>query len=130
MTEPFVLLHRVTLPAEAPPGANDFYDPKLQIWIDIRSGLPLVQTLSRSASTKFGETTLTESREGVDQSAVFSITASTFGETTMTKSQEGVDQTGEAPLSSQFGETSHTATREGADTSEGTASIHASYPEL
>jgi hypothetical protein len=105
MVEPFVLKQRGRLEPESEPSALERYDEILQIWIDVASGEPLIKTLERSSGqSKFGETTITETREGVDASEISDIGASKFGETTMTKSQEGVDQNGEAPLDPQFEE--------------------------
>ena len=50
------------------------------------------------AQSQFGETTLTETREGVDQPEGSTIQASQLGETTLTKTHEGADQTERATL--------------------------------
>jgi hypothetical protein len=72
-----------------------------------------------SIATTFGETTVTATREGIDQSEITLFEASQFGETTLTKTIEGVDQSELSDvLSSQFGETTFTRTREGADQDE------------
>lgn len=147
MKEPFVLRTRVLLPPDPQPSNSESYDRDRQLWIDVTSGEPLVTRLASGLRvSQFGETTLTETREGADQQELALLQASTFGETTMTKTQEGVDQYevveadmsqfGETAISrshegidqsevifagSPFGETVHTATREGVDTGESTS---------
>jgi hypothetical protein len=128
MIEPFVLKGREALAAEPDANSTEQYDPVRQIWIDCKSGRPLVEVLSeRTQASKFGETALTESGEGVDCAEVAQMLASQFGETIMTKSHEGVDQAGEASMASQFGETLITATSEGVDASEGTSGAYAPH---
>jgi hypothetical protein len=119
---PFVLLGRKKLPPESAPSLEHEYDRYRQLWIDKISGEPLVSRMHGHAQpTQFGETTMTESREGVDQSEGVSLQASQFGETTLTKTHEGADQSEGVFQASQFGETTHTATREGADQTESAA---------
>lgn len=121
---PFVLLARKKLPPESAPSHEQVYDGDRQLWVDKSSGLPLVLCMQAYAQpSSFGETTVTETREGVDQTEGTALRASQFGETTLTKTREGADQTdqtaGVAPRrASQFGETTHTATREGVDQTE------------
>lgn len=116
---PFVLLGRKKLPPESAPSSENEYDGNRQLWIDTSSGQPLVsRMLAHAQPTQFGETTITETREGVDQSEGTSLQASQFGETVLTKTHEGVDQSEGVFRASQFGETTHTATREGADQTE------------
>ena len=95
------------------------YDSSLQLWIDLRTRMPLVSRLRENLASQFGETTLTATREGADQTEVASTdlhapsgvldacTAevlscghttltqrpSQFGETTITRTSEGVDST-------------------------------------
>jgi hypothetical protein len=118
---PYILLGRKKLPPESAPSPEDVYDQQRQVWIDKNSGMPLVSCMRTHAQpTQFGETTLTETREGVDQPEG-AVHASQFGETINTRTREGVDQTeGNALQASQLGETTLTKTREGADQSEGT----------
>lgn len=116
---PFVLLGRKKLPPESTPSPEHEYDRHRQLWIDRISGEPLVSRMHGHAQpTQFGETTITETREGTDQSEGTSLQASQFGETTLTKTREGADQSEGVLQASQFGETTHTATREGADQTE------------
>jgi hypothetical protein len=117
---PYILLGRKKLPPESAPSPEDIYDQQRQVWIDKNSGMPLVSCMRTHAQpTQFGETTLTETREGVDQPEG-AVHASQFGETINTRTHEGVDQTeGNALQASQLGETTLTKTREGADQSEG-----------
>ena len=120
---PFILRGRRKLPPESAPSANEVYDEHQQLWIDRTTGEHLVRRMQAGSNpTQFGETTMTETREGTDQSEVTTLEASQFGETSMSKTREGVDQ-GEISeqFSSQFGETTVTATHEGADQTEVTA---------
>ena len=118
MVQPFILKGATRIPPETDGSPEHVYDRQLQVWIDRRSGVPVVSNMGADAS-RYGETTVTETREGADQGEVASIHASRFGETTMTKTMEGADQ-GEvtALAASRLGETTVTATREGADQSE------------
>lgn len=126
---PFILLERKQLPPESPPSEQHVYDQNQQIWVDTLSGMPLVSCLqAHSEPTKYGETTFTETREGVDQTEGAGYLSSRFGETTMTKTGESADQesTFEA---SRFGETTHTVTREGVDQTEGAALLGSQFGE-
>ena len=118
---PFILLVRKRLPPEDDPSDEHVYDENLQLWIDKRSGKPLVLSLgTRSEQTKLGETAITATREGVDQPEGTGLQASQFGEITLTDTREAADQAEGAALHvSQFGETIHTRTKEGADQTEG-----------
>ena len=129
---PFILRGRKPLPAEAAPDEQHVYDGDLQVWIETRENLPLVECLRKhnAKPTQFGETTFTDTREGADRTESASIDASGFGETIQTRTREGVDQTESSGLrASPLGETILTKTREGADQSEGsrTTEIDASY---
>ena len=69
--EPFVLRNKQLLPNEAAPKAWEVYDAERQLWVDARSGEPLVgmggfQNASALPVTEFGETTLTKTAEGAD----------------------------------------------------------------
>lgn len=64
--------------------------------------------------SNLGETLLTKTREGVDQSE--GVRVSEFGETISTRTAEGTDQ--REFRASDFGETVMTATSEGVDQSE------------
>lgn len=137
---PFVLASRKRLPESIPQPSSAWYDVTRGLWFDEGSDRPLICTLGGNGPTKFGETLITDSFEGADQSessAVLSVSthgetlmtrtvegadhpecgdflrASDFGETLMTKTMEGSDQRELA--SSQYGETSKTATAEGMD---------------
>jgi hypothetical protein len=118
---PFILKGTTKVPPERGMPLGHVYDSQRQIWVDSRSGIPVVASAVGGAS-RYGETTLSETREGVDQTEVVSIHGSRFGETTLTKTMEGVDQGESAALAaSRFGETTVTATQEGHDQSEVTA---------
>jgi hypothetical protein len=116
---PYILLGRKKLPPESPPSGQHVYDEGRQLWIDKNCGVPVVSCMQAQAQpTQFGETTLTETREGADRPEG-AVHASDFGETIQTRSREGVDQTeGNFLEASQFGETTMSKTREsaGADT--------------
>jgi hypothetical protein len=120
---PFVLLGRKKLPPENAPSPEHIYDGDRQLWIDKTSGTPLVLCMhAYTQPSPYGETTMTETREGVDQTEGVTLRASQFGETTLTRTREGADQSEGAVLlrASQFGETINTRTREGVDQAEGT----------
>jgi hypothetical protein len=120
---PFVLLGRKKLPPDSAPSLEHVYDDDRQLWIDRSSGIPLVSSMQAHVQrSQFGETTMTETREGVDQLEATTIQASQFGETTLTKTREGADQSEGAAnfQASQFDETTNTRTREGTDQTEGT----------
>ena len=128
---PFVLMGRKKLPPENAPSAEQLYDVHLQLWIDKKSGMPLVSSMRAHAQpTRFGETTMTETREGVDQTEGATFQASQFGETIITKTREGADKSeGTASFqASQFGETTITSTVEGADKTEGVAPLAFNAP--
>ena len=113
---PFILQGATRIPPEPPPTAEHIYDAQLQIWMDRRTGVPVVISNVHVDATRFGETTITETQEGADQPEVQLLRASSFGETTVTKTAEGVDQSEATSLSaSRFGETTVTATVEGLD---------------
>jgi hypothetical protein len=119
---PYILLVRKKLPRERPPSPNHVYDDLRQLWIDKKSGMPLVSCMRTHARSQFGETTLTETREGADQTEGAALQVSQFGETIKTMTREGVDQTeGSTIQASQLGETTLTKTQEGADQTERTA---------
>lgn len=113
--EPFVLQTRVALPPDPIPSGEHYYDYTRQIWINATTDMPVVAECNTQQASKFGETSMTETREGADQSEVITINASRFGETSLTKTAEGHDQ-GESVLTSKFGETSITRADEGHDT--------------
>ena len=112
----FLLAGRRKLPPETPPSPNESYDTVRQLWIDADSDEPLVTRFGRSVpASQYGETSLTETREGADQSEG-TIHASPYGETSITKTQEGADQSESSYIvMSPYGETTKTATREGVD---------------
>ena len=116
---PFILRGRVELPPESEPSDWQVYDEHRQIWIDQTSGAPVVTCLQmRDEPTQFGETVVTATREGTDQSEISALRASPFGETTLTKTAEGTDQSEVSLAQTRFGETTLTETREGADQTE------------
>jgi hypothetical protein len=116
---PFILSARKKLPPEGPPSENEEYDRVRQLWIDRGSKEPLVSRLHKNAvASQYGETSITETREGADQTEG-TLQASPYGETTITKTHEGADQTEATSwTASTHGETCVTFTREGTDQSE------------
>jgi hypothetical protein len=130
--EPFVLQGRIALVPEPEPAVNEFYDPLRQLWVDSVSGSPLVTLLSDEGlmASRFGETQITETREGADQSEITSLSSSKFGETTFTRRSEGEDQA-EPVGASRFGETTVTKTQEGTDAIESaSARAYAAHSHL
>lgn len=116
---PFILQGATRVPPEQAPSSDQIYDPQLQIWMDRRTGVPVINSSVHVDASRFGETSVTETQEGADQSEVQPFRASSFGETTLTKTAEGVDQIEATSLSpTRYGETTVTATVEGADTPE------------
>ena len=110
---PFVLRQRTPLPSASAPGLNDAYDTNLQLWLSSESGRPLVlDEITRRALAAEAQSANTAHAE---------LTASNFGETILTKTSEGTDQSEGTRHASSFGETIHTATSEGVDQSEVTA---------
>lgn len=125
---PFVLLGRKRLPPEAAPSPEEIYDDNRQLWVEKASGMPLVLRMQGHARcSQYGETTITETREGADQSEGIALISSRYVETTHTATREGIDQTeGTVFHASPYGETTMTKTREGADQTEGIPGIRAS----
>ena len=72
------------------------YDEEYQLWVDRDSRAPLVESAVCRASgqSNLGETTLTATIEGADQSEIvgWRSLGSPFGETTLTRTFEGADQ--------------------------------------
>ena len=109
---PFLLIGRTKLPPESAPSDQEVYDEHLQLWINKKSGTPLVSCMQTQAQP--------ETQEDADQADAVTLRASEFGETTLTRTREGADQTESSTLqATQFGETTITKTREGADQTEG-----------
>ena len=87
-------------------------------------------TVAGFEASRFGETTMTDTVEGVDQVEIATFDASPFGETTLTRTHEGADQSEGAVFeASQYGETTLTKTSEGADQAEITSlsDLNATY---
>lgn len=122
-SEPLALRHRRRVTGEGNPSEDELYDESGQLWVSVSSGKPLVRLYqeARSASldSRFGETIVTKTSEGLDQAERLSTQ---FGETAMTRPHEGVDQQ-EALGATRFGETIITETREGLDQGEALATI-------
>src|SRR5690606_18981920 len=109
---------RVKVPPDSRHSREQVYDPERQLWVSLTTGEPIVLRTSPHES-EFGETVVTATREGLDQSEITGLSASEFGETTMTKTAEGQDQSEvSAHMASEFGETTLTRSREGHDQAE------------
>lgn len=112
---PFILRERRKLPPDSGPSPDHEFDESRQVWMHLPSGRPLVVAVrDRNAATPFGETTITETKEGHDESEIASHLGTPFGETTLTKTSEGRNET-EMTFMTNFGETTYTASREGTD---------------
>ena len=115
---PFILKGCKKLAPEREPSDEQIYDQRLQVWINRSSGVPVVTEMQKHIQhSQFGETPITETREGADQPDISDLEASQFGETTITRADgEGADQPMLTDvLSSQFGETTETKASEGTD---------------
>jgi hypothetical protein len=105
---PFVLRGCTELPPEPAPHSHYVFDKWLQVWVNTKTSRPVVVEMQHRQS-EFGETLITATAEGVDQSEATGLDASEFGETSLTRSTEGVDQSeGTSFEISQFGETTMT----------------------
>jgi len=117
---PFVARQRTPLPATDSAGTTHHYHPLHQLWVSAKSGEPLVVGHVRSrhaplARSEFGETSLTRTSEGADQSEAHNGQAS-CADTSLTDTRGKL-------LASQFGETLVTETSEGVDQSERTSHL-------
>lgn len=129
---PFILKGAVKIEPDDESSTEYFYDRDLQVWVNHRTGVPVILSNDDPSPTRYGETTMTETREGADQTEITQIHASRFGETSLTKTFEGADQgEGSGLTASRFGETSLTRTQEGVDerevTNEWRADLDAPY---
>jgi len=117
LASPFVLLERLKVPPDGERSEDQAYDTLRQLWVSLTTGEPVVLQKATRGS-EFGETVVTATREGLDQSEISGLSASEFGETTLTKTVEGHDQSEVSELASEFGETIMTRSREGHDQTE------------
>jgi hypothetical protein len=116
---PFILKGAVKIPSDPGMDLENTYDRERQIWVDRKSGIPAVVCGHPCEASRFGETPMSETREGTDQTEAASIDASRFGETSLSRTREGADQSEVTTVSaSRFGETSLTKTMEGIDQGE------------
>lgn len=75
------------------PDPERIFDERDQIWLWRSSGTPVVEHPANAPSaSEYGETLITATSEGVDQSEGTAPSQSEYGETSMTKTSEGVDQ--------------------------------------
>lgn len=89
---PVVLLGTLPQIPKAEPVTGTRYCHEQQLWIDA-DGVPIVMKQANSKASDFGETTVTLTREGIDQTESEISLASDYGETTFTKTSEGHDAT-------------------------------------
>jgi hypothetical protein len=116
---PYVLKGCEKIPNDTGLPDEVIYDSSRQIWTLSETGQPFVSArCDQAQASTYGETSLSETREGADQSEIATLQASTYGETALTKTFEGADQPEGTLTSSQYGETAVTATQEGVDQSE------------
>lgn len=88
---PFILKGAIPIPSEAVLLTEHLYDSQQQLWINSRTGVPLILSDMPADTSTYGETTTTRAaREGTDQ--INLVHASIYGETTLTKTCEGTDQ--------------------------------------
>jgi hypothetical protein len=126
---PYILLVRKKLPSNGSPSPEHVYDAHRQLWVDKKSGIPLVLSMRAHGQSEFGETTITETREGADQTEGVDLQASAFGETSITKTFEGADQSERTAFEpTEFGETTLTYTQEGADQTERSVAVQVDAP--
>ena len=91
---PYVLRETCQIPEGSDP-SNASYCPDQQLWICNDTHRPWVSlAIDQPGASDYGETPITETREGVDQSEGSNhLYGSDYGETIQTKTHEGVDQT-------------------------------------
>ena len=109
---PLVLKQRERVPDES--FSEGVYNLKEDLWLTAE-GLPLVMQIFP------GRTTITQTREGIDQPEHYESLMTTFGETVLTRTREGIDQQESSELANtvdEWGRTLITKTSEGIDTSE------------
>ena len=116
---PFILKHATKIPDEDAPTEEQVYDTRVQLWIDTRTGVPIV---SATAAINMPGTDKERAEEDLvdgDSAHTPCMRASEFGETIVTKTSEGIDQSEVTDFcASPFGETLHTATVESVDNPE------------
>ena len=64
---PFLLKGAKFIPSRTLPIEGCTYDPQRQLWIDSKTGNPFVLSDIANTTSVFGETTITETREAIDQ---------------------------------------------------------------
>ena len=116
---PFILKGATKIPDEEAPTEGQLYDSELQLWIDTRTGVPLVSAAVATKACEPDKECAEEYLVNSDSARTPPMTASQFGETLLTRTSEGVDQSEATAFSaSPFGETGHTATVESVDNPE------------
>jgi hypothetical protein len=87
---PFILMGRKKLPPESAPSDEQVYDDYRQLWINKKSGKPVVTAIQvKSQVSNFGETTISKTQEGVDQPEGTDLSASSFGENDVNRDARG-----------------------------------------
>lgn len=125
---PFVFRDADRLPTSEALDRGRSYDPKRQLWIDDETGEAWVLYQARlqqgdRSRTRYGETLITQTTEGIDESE--GVQATEVGETMITRTSERPDES-EAVGASEFGETLITKTSEEPDQSGGLGSFQGS----
>ena len=120
---PFILRGAIALPPTAKPPIEHVYDPVLQLWLDNRTGTPVVAAEAATAATRYGETVFTATREGADQTESASVHAPMAHRPARARASEtALGPEAQSTMQTRFGETLMTETGESADMSE-TASV-------
>ena len=81
---PFILKGAIKILDEDAPTQEQVYDSQVQLWIDIRTGMPIVSVTVVTIVSGFD-------KESIDQSEATAFYASPFGETLHTATVESVD---------------------------------------
>lgn len=116
---PFILKGATKIPDEDAPTEGHSYDSDLQLWVDTRTGVPLVSAAVATKDCELRKAHAEEYLVNTDSAPARPMKASPFGETLLTRTTEGIDQSEATAFSaSPFGETLHTATAESADNPE------------
>ena len=89
---PFILKGATKIPPELALPREFVYCPHEQLWKNIRTGVPVVSSSMHGDASPYGETLITETREGIDQAEISATVPSPFGETCLTRTREGADE--------------------------------------
>lgn len=117
--KPFILDGAIAIPSDENPSQSYIYDMDLQLWVDKENMTPLIDSYTAGEATLYGETILTDTVEGADQSEIASTIPTSrdcLADTFLNNHTAPEKKTLSRPT--QFGETLITKTAEGVDTSE------------